>query len=126
MATLLLSSGFAVNAQSVTSSALPPTPQIIAHRGGTADAPENTLPAIKKALDNGADAIWITLQLSKDNIPVLYRPSDLKELTNKSGKVSAYTAQQLAQVDANVAYDKNIILRLNQTFTLVFPHLMRY
>ncbi|WP_145571938.1 glycerophosphodiester phosphodiesterase family protein [Yersinia bercovieri] len=106
MATLLLSSGFAVNAQSLTSSALPPTPQIIAHRGGTADAPENTLPAIKKALDNGADAIWITLQLSKDNIPVLYRPSDLKELTNKSGKVSAYTAQQLAQVDANVAYDK--------------------
>ncbi len=115
MATLLLSScfvssGFAANPQSVTS---PEIPQIIAHRGGTGDAPENTLPAIKKALDNGADAIWITLQLSKDNIPVLYRPSDLKELTNKSGKVSAYTAKQLAQMDASVAYDKkhNITLK---------------
>lgn len=106
MATLLLSSGFAANAQSVASPVLHPTPQIIAHRGGTADAPENTLPAIKKALDNDANAIWITLQLSKDNIPVLYRPSDLKELTNESGKISDYTAQQLAKVDANVAYDK--------------------
>lgn len=106
MATLLLSSGFAANAQSVASPVLHPIPQIIAHRGGTADAPENTLPAIKKALDNDANAIWITLQLSKDNIPVLYRPSDLKELTNESGKISDYTAQQLAKVDANVAYDK--------------------
>lgn len=106
MATLLLSSGFAANAQSVASPVLHPTPQIIAHRGGTADAPENTLPAIKKALDNDANAIWITLQLSKDNIPVLYRPSDLKELTNESGKISDYTAQQLAKVSANVAYDK--------------------
>ncbi len=127
MATLLLSSSFAANAQSVTLPVLSsPKPQIIAHRGGTADAPENTLPAIKKALDNGADAIWITLQLSKNNIPVLYRPSDLKELTNQSGKVSAYTTQQLAQVDANMAYDKKIILHLNLACILVFPHLMMY
>ncbi|WP_274517998.1 glycerophosphodiester phosphodiesterase family protein, partial [Yersinia pestis] len=78
MTSLLLSSTFTAIAHS---SPLP-APQIIAHRAGTADAPENTFPAISKALANGADAIWITLQLSKDNIPVLYRPSDLKELTN--------------------------------------------
>ncbi len=54
------------------------SPKIIAHRGGTADAPENTEIAIKTALSNQADAIWITVQLSKDNVPVLYRPSDLK------------------------------------------------
>ncbi|MCW6639257.1 glycerophosphodiester phosphodiesterase [Yersinia ruckeri] len=80
-------------------------PQIIAHRAGTADAPENTLPAIKKSLDNGADVIWITLQLSKDNIPVLYRPSDLKELTNKSGKVRDFTATELAKADAAKRYN---------------------
>ncbi|WP_082170659.1 glycerophosphodiester phosphodiesterase family protein [Yersinia pekkanenii] len=102
MATLLISTTFVVNAQSVTL----PAPQIIAHRAGTADAPENTLPAIDKALSNGADAIWITLQLSKDDIPVLYRPSDLKELTDKSGTISSYTAQQLAKVDASVAFNK--------------------
>ena len=61
-------------------------PQIVAHRGGTADAPENTVQAIKLALENQAQAVWITVQLSKDGVPVLYRPSDLKALTNKQAK----------------------------------------
>ncbi|WP_145483064.1 glycerophosphodiester phosphodiesterase family protein [Yersinia rohdei] len=113
MATLLLSTAFVTQANSVTSTAVMQPPQIIAHRGGTADAPENTLPAIEKALANGANAVWITLQLSKDNVLVLYRPSDLKELTNKSGKVSDYTAAQLAQIDATVGYNKkhNIVTK---------------
>ncbi|MGR6980466.1 glycerophosphodiester phosphodiesterase family protein [Testudinibacter sp. P27/CKL/0425] len=81
-------------------------PQIIAHRAGTADAPENTLYAVEQALQNGADAIWITVQLSKDNIPVLYRPSDLSARTNLNGKVSAYTASELQQADAAWLFDK--------------------
>ncbi|WP_413530719.1 glycerophosphodiester phosphodiesterase family protein [Rahnella inusitata] len=83
---------------------LPLSPQIIAHRGGTADAPENTVPAIKLALENKADAVWITVQLSKDDIPVLYRPSDLKSLTDKKGAVSQYTAKELSQMDAGWAF----------------------
>ena len=63
-------------------------PQLIAHRGGTGDAPENTLPAIKLALENNAEAIWVTVQLSRDGVPVLYRSSDLSALTNSEGKVS--------------------------------------
>ncbi|VDA27213.1 Glycerophosphodiester phosphodiesterase [Klebsiella pneumoniae] len=75
-------------------------PQLIAHRGGTGDAPENTLPAIKLALDNNAEAIWVTVQLSRDGVPVLYRSSDLSALTNSEGKVSSLTAAELAKVDA--------------------------
>ncbi|MEX0575973.1 glycerophosphodiester phosphodiesterase family protein, partial [Enterobacter cloacae subsp. cloacae] len=75
-------------------------PQIVAHRGGTADAPENTVQAIKLALENQAQAVWITVQLSKDGVPVLYRPSDLKALTNKTGKISDYTLAELSAVDA--------------------------
>ncbi|QAV23934.1 glycerophosphodiester phosphodiesterase family protein [Proteus hauseri] len=80
------------------------SPKIIAHRGGAADAPENTEIAIKTALNNQADAIWITLQLSKDNIPVLYRPSDLKNLTNGQGVISQFTAEELAKLDAGYQY----------------------
>lgn len=80
------------------------SPQIIAHRGGTADAPENTLPAIEKALGNRADAIWITLQLSKDGIPVLYRPASLNTLTNSQGPVSDLTAAELATIDAGYTF----------------------
>lgn len=76
------------------------SPQLIAHRGGTGDAPENTLPAIALALKNRADAVWITVQLSKDGVPVLYRPGDLSALTQASGPVSRLTAAELLKIDA--------------------------
>ena len=90
-------------------SAATASPAIVAHRGGTADAPENTLPAIKLALENKADIVWITVQLSRDGVPVLYRPADLKALTNLQGKVSQYTAEELAKADASVKWkDKGL------------------
>ena len=75
-------------------------PQLIAHRGGTGDAPENTLPAIKLSLENKAEAIRITVQFSQDGVPVLYRPGDLSALTNHTGKISSYSAAELARMDA--------------------------
>jgi glycerophosphoryl diester phosphodiesterase len=75
-------------------------PQIIAHRGGTGDAPENTLEAIRLSVEHHADAMWLTVQLSKDGVPVLYRPADLSSLTDVKGPVSAYTAAELARVNA--------------------------
>ena len=39
-----------------------PGPLLVAHRAGTADYPENTLLAIRKALDNGADALWLSVR----------------------------------------------------------------
>ena len=89
----------------VSQSAFALIPQIVAHRAGTADAPENTLYAIEQAKSNKVDAIWLTVQLSKDNQLVLYRPSDLNALTDKSGVISAYSAKQLSQI--NAAYKFN-------------------
>jgi glycerophosphoryl diester phosphodiesterase len=77
-----------------------PLPAIIAHRGGTGDAPENTLEAIRQAVAHRADAIWLTVQLSKDGVPVLYRPADLADLTPVSGVVADYTAAELAHINA--------------------------
>lgn len=76
------------------------TPKIIAHRGGTTDAPENTIYAIEKALQHHADEIWITIQLSQDQQPILYRPRDLATHTNLSGSVSQYSAHELKHADA--------------------------
>ncbi|WP_312458095.1 glycerophosphodiester phosphodiesterase family protein [Pseudescherichia sp.] len=86
--------------------ALASEPLIIARRGGMEDAPENTLLSIEKAVDSGADAVWLTLQLTKDNEIVLYRPADLKTLTNLQGPVSAYTAAELHRADAGYWYGK--------------------
>lgn len=80
--------------------ALAKAPAIIAHRGGTADGPENTEYVIQKSINNGADAIWVTLQLSKDNVIVLYRPSDLATLSSLTGRVSSRTLSELQHTDA--------------------------
>ncbi len=79
-------------------------PQIIAHRGGTGDAPENTLEAIRQSVAHQADAMWLTVQLSKDGVPVLYRPVDLAELTDAEGPVSAFTAAELMRVNAGWSF----------------------
>lgn len=77
-------------------------PLVVAHRGGTGDAPENTLLAIRRAVENGAGGIWLTVQMSRDGVPVLYRPKDLSALSDRSGPVSSMTAAELAAV--NVGY----------------------
>ncbi|WP_434110326.1 glycerophosphodiester phosphodiesterase family protein [Paraburkholderia caffeinilytica] len=79
-------------------------PRIIAHRGGTGDAPENTLEAIRLSIAHHADAMWLTVQLSKDGVPVLYRPADLSALTDAKGPVSAFTAAELARVNAGWSF----------------------
>lgn len=79
-------------------------PKVIAHRGGTGDAPENTLEAIRESIAHRADAMWLTVQLSKDGIPILYRPADLSVLTDSTGPVSARTAAELAQVNAGWSF----------------------
>lgn len=79
-------------------------PTLIAHRGGTGDAPENTLVAIDTAIANHADALWLSVQLSADGVPVLYRPADLDSLTNAKGPVSAWNADALALFNAGTRF----------------------
>jgi glycerophosphoryl diester phosphodiesterase len=75
-------------------------PLVIAHRGGTADYPENTLLAITQAVRNHADMIWLTVQLSRDGVPVLYRPEDLAANTNGSGPVASKDFAELQRLNA--------------------------
>lgn len=83
-----------------------PLPMVIAHRGGTADAPENTLEAIRLAIEHRADALWLTVQLSRDGVPVLYRPADLSALTDARGPVASFTAAELARVNAGWTFQR--------------------
>lgn len=81
------------------------SPRLIAHRGGAADGPENTLPAIERAVDRGADLIWVSVQVSADGVPVLYRPRDLSALTDASGPVSSKTVDELSALDAGAQFE---------------------
>ncbi|MCP6745029.1 glycerophosphodiester phosphodiesterase, partial [Klebsiella pneumoniae] len=73
-------------------------------RGGTGDASENTLRAIKLVLENNGEAIWVTVKLSRFDVPVLYGSSDLSAWPNSASKVSGLTAAELAKVHAGWAW----------------------
>ena len=75
-------------------------PLIIAHRAGTADYPENALEGIRGSLADGADGLWLTVQLSEDGVPVLYRPVDLAANTDGTGTIAEHTAAELTRLNA--------------------------
>lgn len=79
-------------------------PLITAHRGGTGDGPENTIPTLQNSLKHGADILWMTVQVSSDGVPVLYRPADVSALTDGKGLVNTLTAARLTALNAGYAY----------------------
>ncbi len=56
-------------------------PKIFAHRGATADAPENTMAAFQLALEQGADGIELDVMLSKDHEIVVIHDDSVDRTT---------------------------------------------
>jgi len=81
-----------------------PRPVIFAHRGASAHAPENTLPAFQLALDHGANAIELDAKLSADGEVVVFHDPTLKRTTNGSGRLAATTFADLRALDAGSFY----------------------
>jgi glycerophosphoryl diester phosphodiesterase len=73
--------------------------QVMAHRGAAADAPENTIAAIRKAIDSGAQWVEIDVQESADGHVVVIHDSDLKRVGGSPLTVAGSTLEQLRQVD---------------------------
>ncbi|MFD1039210.1 glycerophosphodiester phosphodiesterase [Virgibacillus byunsanensis] len=74
--------------------------KIIAHRGASKLAPENTMPAFKLAYRLDAEGIETDVHLTKDNIPVLIHDELVNRTTNGTGYIKDYTYDQLKQLDA--------------------------
>jgi len=77
---------------------------IIAHRGASGSAPENTLPAFRLAADAGADAFELDVRLTADGVPVLLHDRTLDRTTDRDGPLRALTLEQLAEVDAGARF----------------------
>ncbi len=65
--------------------------EIVAHRGITAEEPENTLPAFQRAIELGADAIELDVRLTSDRVPVVYHYYYLHLKTSAYGAIFEYT-----------------------------------
>ena len=73
---------------------------VIAHRGSSAEAPENTLPAFEAAVERGADALELDVRLAADGAPVVIHDATLDRTTDRTGPVGAHTLANLRSVDA--------------------------
>jgi glycerophosphoryl diester phosphodiesterase len=79
-------------------------PGVIAHRGVVSDAPENTLPAIAKAIEMGCAMAEIDLRYAADGEVVLLHDPSLERTTNGRGPVAAKTLAELRELDAGAWY----------------------
>jgi len=72
---------------------------VIAHRGASGYAPENTIAAFNKALDMKADGIEIDVHLSKDGYVVVSHDEKLGRTSNGSGFIKDFTLEELKKLD---------------------------
>ena len=75
------------------------TPQIIAHRGASYLAPENTLIAFKKAMELGADGVEMDVQQTSDAGLVIHHDYMIDLHTDISGKIYDMTMGDLKTLD---------------------------
>lgn len=73
---------------------------IYGHRGAKGEAPENTLAGFEHAYRHGVAHFEMDIQLSRDGIPVVVHDQTVDRTTTAKGRVSAFTAEQLEQLDA--------------------------
>jgi len=73
--------------------------QIIAHRGASFDAPENTLAAIRLGWDQGADGVEFDVRLTRDEQIVVIHDADTKRLAGVDRPVVEQTLAELRQLD---------------------------
>jgi glycerophosphoryl diester phosphodiesterase len=83
----------------------PEAAEIIAHRGASHDAPENTLAAMKLAWEQKADAVELDLWLSKDGKIVVLHDPDTKRVGGSGVRVAELTWDELQRVDVGAWKD---------------------
>lgn len=81
--------------------------EIIAHRGASKVAPENTMLAFKIAYQLGIESIETDVHLTKDHVPVLIHDDRVERTTNGIGYVKDFSLQQLKQLDAGSWFSPN-------------------
>ena len=98
--------------------------KVYAHRGASAYAPENTLPAFRLAEEQGADGIELDVHLTKDGELVVIHDEKLDRTTNGTGLVKDYTLAELKTFCADngmTGYEEVRIPTLREVLEQVKP-----
>jgi glycerophosphoryl diester phosphodiesterase len=96
---------------------------VIAHRGASGTAPENTLPAFRRAEELGADMIELDVQLTRDGHPVVIHDWTLDRTTSGRGAVRRRTLAEISRLDAGAWFGHGFadtrVPTLDQVFAAV-------
>jgi glycerophosphoryl diester phosphodiesterase len=74
-------------------------PLLAAHRGATSAAPENSLAAIRRAFERGADGVEVDVRLSSDRVPVLVHDEDTARVAGVPRLVAEQSRAELVALD---------------------------
>jgi hypothetical protein len=77
---------------------------VVAHRGASAHAPENTLDAFRQAVEMGADAIELDVHVTRDGELAVIHDETLERTTDLEGRVSDLTMKQIRRADAGYRF----------------------
>lgn len=97
----------------------------VAHRGGSLLAPENTLAAFQRGIEEGADAIELDVHLSKDGELIVMHDPSLYRTTGKEGYISDHSLEEIKSLDARLGfqgentYDKQTVPTLSEVLDLI-------
>ena len=75
-------------------------PTITCHRGYSAVAPENTLPAFQTAIDFGADCVELDVQMTADGVVMVSHDPSLKRCTGVDRRICDMTYEEVRALDA--------------------------
>src|SRR6188474_1210870 len=84
-------------------------PILIAHRGGSLEAPENTMAAFRHAIEVGMRLVELDVQLSSDGEMVVIHDETLDRTTDGTGAVHDYTLEELRQFDAGTKFGPQFV-----------------
>ncbi|MCL6636675.1 MAG: glycerophosphodiester phosphodiesterase [Alicyclobacillus sp.] len=74
-------------------------PLVVAHRGASAHAPANTLPAFELAVASGADALELDVHWTRDGTLVVIHDDTVDATSNGTGRVADLTYRELSHLD---------------------------
>ena len=77
---------------------------VIAHRGGSGLAPENTLAAMAMALEQGADVLHVDVRRTRDGALVLVHDATVERTTDGAGTVAGMTLAEIRRLDAGYRF----------------------
>jgi glycerophosphoryl diester phosphodiesterase len=73
---------------------------VVAHRGASSTAPENTLLAFEEAARAGADVVELDVRLTRDDVPVVLHDPDVSATTDGGGQVHTLSVAEVKRLDA--------------------------